>query len=207
MLMVVRTDKSSKESAMREVTANVSFEQPADASLGAFLIRYGLGALMILDGVVMLIVSPGGLGVDGFAMAVGGGLSVVLFNCLFRLSLSSESDRAQEERARAYFDQSWRVARRGARPAASLGASCRRRHPRAGAGAAAGTTDGRIGGRSDGGAGGGPARRLHTARGRTSGATYALPPCRTFAIAARAAWSVDVTTSVLAGRSLSRSSD
>lgn len=30
---------------------------------------------------------------------------MVLFNCLFRLSLSSESDRAQEERARAYFDQ------------------------------------------------------------------------------------------------------
>jgi hypothetical protein len=72
--------------------------------VGAFLIRYGLGALMALGGVVMLIVSPGGLGVDGFAMAAGGGLSVVLFNALFRLSLSSENDRDQEERARTYFD-------------------------------------------------------------------------------------------------------
>ncbi len=90
---------------MTQLTADLSTEPAADASLGTFLIRYGLGAVMILGGVVVLIVSPGGLGVDGFAMAVGGGLSVVLFNVLFRLSLSSENDRAQEERARAYFDE------------------------------------------------------------------------------------------------------
>ncbi len=45
------------------------------------------------------------LGVDGFAMAVGGGLSVVLINFMFRLSLSSEDDRAEEEWARDYFDE------------------------------------------------------------------------------------------------------
>ena len=68
-------------------------------------IRYGLGAIMILGGVVMLVISPAGLGFDGFAMAVGGGLSVVLFNVLFRLGLSSESDREEEEQARLYFDE------------------------------------------------------------------------------------------------------
>jgi hypothetical protein len=79
-------------------------EQPHDTSLGMLLVRYGLGAVMVLGGVVMLIISPAGLGFDGFAMAVGGGLSVVLFNVLFRLGLSSEADREEEERARTYFD-------------------------------------------------------------------------------------------------------
>jgi hypothetical protein len=69
------------------------------------IVRYGLGAIMVLGGVVMLIISPAGLGFDGFAMAVGGGLSVVLFNVLFRLGLSSENDREEEARARDYFDE------------------------------------------------------------------------------------------------------
>jgi hypothetical protein len=75
------------------------------SSPGMLVVRYGLGAVMILGGIVMLIVSPASLGVDGFAMAVGGGLSVLLLNLLFRLSVSSEDDRAQEERARVYFDE------------------------------------------------------------------------------------------------------
>jgi hypothetical protein len=69
------------------------------------IVRYGLGALMILGGVVMLVVSPSGLGVDGFAMAVGGGLSVLLINFLFRLGVSGDREREAEERAREYFDE------------------------------------------------------------------------------------------------------
>jgi hypothetical protein len=79
-------------------------EQPQHASPGMLVIRYGLGGLMVLGGVVMLVVSPAGLGVDGFAMAVGGGLSVLLLNFLFRLGVSSEADREEEEQARSYFD-------------------------------------------------------------------------------------------------------
>ena len=79
-------------------------EQPRHASPGMLVIRYGLGGLMVLGGVVMLVVSPAGLGVDGFAMAVGGGLSVLLLNFLFRLGVSSEADREEEEQARLYFD-------------------------------------------------------------------------------------------------------
>jgi hypothetical protein len=65
------------------------------------IVRYGIGAVMVVAGIVMLIISPGGLGVDGFAMAVGGGLSVLLINFLFRLGVSGDREREEEERARA----------------------------------------------------------------------------------------------------------
>ncbi|HXD63638.1 MAG TPA: hypothetical protein VNV17_03440 [Solirubrobacteraceae bacterium] len=80
-------------------------EHPQETSAGVLIIRYGLGAVMVGAGIVLLIISPAGLGFDGFALAVGGGLSVVLFNVLFRLGLSSEADREEEERARNYFDE------------------------------------------------------------------------------------------------------
>lgn len=80
-------------------------EQSQQTSIGMLIVRYGLGAIMVIAGIVLLIVSPAGLGFDGFALAVGGGLSVVLFNVLFRLGLSSEADREDEERARNYFDE------------------------------------------------------------------------------------------------------
>jgi len=60
---------------------------------------------MVLAGIVLLVVNPSGLGVDGFAMAVGGGLSVLLINFLYRLGVSGDREREQEENARAYFDQ------------------------------------------------------------------------------------------------------
>jgi hypothetical protein len=75
------------------------------SSAGMLIVRYGVGGVMVLGGIVMLILSPAGLGVDGFAMAVGGGLSVLLLNFMYRLSVSSELDREREEQARAYFDE------------------------------------------------------------------------------------------------------
>lgn len=60
---------------------------------------------MVIAGIVMLIVSPAGLGVDGFAMAVGGGLAVLMINFLFRLGVSGDLERQREEDARAYFDE------------------------------------------------------------------------------------------------------
>ncbi len=38
-------------------------------------------------------------------MAVGGGLSVPLINFLFRLGVSGDREREQEEKAREYFDE------------------------------------------------------------------------------------------------------
>jgi hypothetical protein len=69
------------------------------------VVRYGIGAVMVLAGIVMIVINPGGFGVDGFAMAVGGGLSVVLINFLFRLGVSGDRERDREEEARRYFDE------------------------------------------------------------------------------------------------------
>jgi hypothetical protein len=69
------------------------------------IVRYGIGCAMVLGGIVMLALDPSGLGVDGFAMAAGGGLSVLMINFLFRVGVSGEREREQEERARVYFDE------------------------------------------------------------------------------------------------------
>ena len=82
-----------------------STEPVARRSIGLLLLRYGIGAVMVVAGIVMLIVDPSGLGVDGFAMAVGGGLSVLLINFLYRLGVTGDREREEEERARAYFDE------------------------------------------------------------------------------------------------------
>jgi len=80
-------------------------EQAPKRSIGLLLLRYGIGGGMVLAGIVMLIVDPSGLGVDGFAMAAGGGLSVLLINFLYRLGVSGDRERDEEERARVYFDE------------------------------------------------------------------------------------------------------
>jgi hypothetical protein len=72
---------------------------------GALFVRYGIGGVMILGGILVLIISPDGFGTEGFSMAVGGGLSVILLNWLFRLGVSGDRERQQEEEARAYFDR------------------------------------------------------------------------------------------------------
>ena len=79
--------------------------QPERRSIGLLLLRYGIGGVMVVAGIVMLIVDPSGLGVDGFAMAAGGGLSVLLINFLYRLGVSGDREREEEERARMYFDE------------------------------------------------------------------------------------------------------
>jgi hypothetical protein len=60
---------------------------------------------MILGGVICLIISPGGFGTEGFSMSVGGGLSVILLNWLYRLGADGDREREQEEAARAYLDR------------------------------------------------------------------------------------------------------
>jgi hypothetical protein len=73
--------------------------------LGLLVVRYGLGAMLVLAGIVVVAVNPGGLGVEGFAMAVGGGLSVLLINFLYRLGVAGDREREHEEEARRYLDE------------------------------------------------------------------------------------------------------
>jgi hypothetical protein len=74
-------------------------------TIGLYAVRYGIGAVMVIAGVVLLATSPAGFGVDGFAMAVGGGLSVLLINGLYRLGVSGDREREQEEQARRYLEE------------------------------------------------------------------------------------------------------
>ncbi len=74
------------------------------ASAGLLFVRYGIGAVMVIAGVVLLITVPG-TGVDGFAMAVGRGLAVVLINVLFRFGAEGDRERFAEEQARQFFDE------------------------------------------------------------------------------------------------------
>jgi hypothetical protein len=69
-----------------------------------FVVRYGIGGAMVIGGIVLLIAVPG-TGVDGFAMAVGGGLAVVLLNLLFRMGVSGDQERVREQEARDHFDE------------------------------------------------------------------------------------------------------
>jgi hypothetical protein len=73
-------------------------------SVGLFTVRYGIAGAVILAGFVILLVVGGDLGAYGFASAVGAGLSILLLNLLYRMSVSGERDREREEEARRYFD-------------------------------------------------------------------------------------------------------
>jgi hypothetical protein len=74
-------------------------------SAGLFAVRYGLGGAMIVSGIVVLVAVGGDLGAYGFASAVGAGLSVMLLNLLYRMSVSGDRDREREEEARRYLDE------------------------------------------------------------------------------------------------------
>lgn len=81
--------------------------RPADPwrAAGLFAIRYGIGGVIVLAGFVVLVADGGELGWLGFASAIGAGLSVVLLNLLYRMSVSGDRDREREEEARRYFDE------------------------------------------------------------------------------------------------------
>jgi hypothetical protein len=78
---------------------------PAWRSAGLFAVRYGIGGIMIVAGVVALVSVGGEVGTHGFSMAVGAGLAVMLLNLLYRVSVSGDQERAREEEARRYFDE------------------------------------------------------------------------------------------------------
>jgi hypothetical protein len=66
-------------------------------------LRYGLPAVLVLAGFVLLFVADGTTRWDGFAMCVGAGLSVLLLNMLFRFGAKGDEEREAEEQAREYF--------------------------------------------------------------------------------------------------------
>ena len=77
--------------------------EPVRPSVGVLLVRYGIGIALVVAGLVLLIVNPGGFGPDGFGMAAGSGLSVLMLNWLYRIGVSGDRERDQEERARRFL--------------------------------------------------------------------------------------------------------
>ena len=72
---------------------------------GLIALRYGLGSILVVAGIALWIIDPGGFGVDGFAMAAGSGFSVILINYLWRLGVTGDQERDREEDARRYLAQ------------------------------------------------------------------------------------------------------
>jgi hypothetical protein len=69
------------------------------------VLRYGIGGAMVLTGIILLVTNSGGFGVDGFALGVGAGLSLIMLNFLYRLGVSGDRERQQEEDARTYLQR------------------------------------------------------------------------------------------------------
>jgi hypothetical protein len=69
-----------------------------------FTVRYLLPLGIFLLGCALLIVDGGGkTGWEGFFMAAGAALSVLLLNLLFRLGAAGDRERDAEEAAREYM--------------------------------------------------------------------------------------------------------
>lgn len=90
--------------AQREGTAS-SPAHSEESRTPAWLIaiRYGIPAAMIIGGIVLALVGSGDQGIEGFAMAVGGGLAVLLLNILYRVGVRGEAEREEEEAARTFY--------------------------------------------------------------------------------------------------------
>lgn len=66
-------------------------------------LRYGLPALLIVIGFVLLFTVEGNLRWDGWAMSVGSGLAILLMNVLFRFGSRGDDERVRETAARDYY--------------------------------------------------------------------------------------------------------
>jgi hypothetical protein len=68
-------------------------------------VRYGLPAAIAIAGLIVLIFNQSINGLEGFAMAIGIAGSVLLLNVLYRVGVSGDRERDEEEAARVYFDE------------------------------------------------------------------------------------------------------
>lgn len=68
-------------------------------------VRYVLPAVIALVGVVVLIFNRTISGLEAFAMGIGVAGSILLLNVLYRIGVSGDRERDQEEAARAYLDE------------------------------------------------------------------------------------------------------
>jgi hypothetical protein len=70
-----------------------------------FAVRCVLAGALVLAGFACLFVAPSETALEGWALFVGAGLSVLLLNVLIRIGEDGDRDREAEDAARAYFDE------------------------------------------------------------------------------------------------------
>nr|WP_246852032.1 hypothetical protein [Patulibacter sp. SYSU D01012] len=61
--------------------------------------------MIIVIGAAMLIISPDIVGLEGFALMLGGGLGVIVSNRIHKMGLQGEKDRDREMDARVFFER------------------------------------------------------------------------------------------------------
>jgi hypothetical protein len=66
-------------------------------------LRYGLPAVLIVVGFVLLFTVDGSLRWEGWAMCVGSGLAILLMNVLFRFGSAGDRERDREVEAREFY--------------------------------------------------------------------------------------------------------
>ena len=66
-------------------------------------VRYGVPLAIFLLGCALLIIDGGTTGWEGFFMATGAAIAVLLLNLFFRLGVQGDRERDVEEAAREYF--------------------------------------------------------------------------------------------------------
>ncbi len=71
-------------------------------SVGVLAIRYGIPALFIIAGQVVLITTEDPVSWAGFT---GAGLAILLIGALVRIGTEGDRERDREEAAREYFDK------------------------------------------------------------------------------------------------------
>ena len=80
-------------------------------------LRYGLPLGIFLLGCALLLIDGGGsTGWEGFIMATGAALAVLLLNGLFRLGAQGDREREAEEAAREHFARTGRWPDEDGRP-------------------------------------------------------------------------------------------
>lgn len=70
-----------------------------------FFVRYGIGLLTVLVGVIWLIFDFGGFGVEALFAFTGAGLSIILINLLFRMGQESDREREEHEEDWRFFER------------------------------------------------------------------------------------------------------
>src|SRR4051795_10300799 len=73
-----------------------------------WFVRYGIGAVMFVAGLLMIALGPKSSALEGGCAMIGAALSVWLLNVLHRYGVQGNTDRDREEAARRHFDETGR---------------------------------------------------------------------------------------------------